>query len=110
MATQTTTQLRTVEARINYFSPDGPAKAYPGTAGYQRRKFDARTVQVSDVRGVEDSFKLETNGLQVVKRQWPAVDINASDSEVQEVIYPDTIAMVKRLSVFSRNIRLHVPS
>jgi hypothetical protein len=97
MATQTMTQLRSVESIINYFPVDGPRKVYPGTAGYQRRKFDSRTVNISDIRGVEHDFKLETNGFQVVKKTWPETKADFTDQQVKNSVYPEAIKVVKQL-------------
>lgn len=97
MATQTLTKLRSVESTINYFPIDGPRKIFPGTAGYQRRKFEARAVNISDIRGAEDDFNLETNGFEIVKNDWPATRIDATDSEVKNTVYPGTIERLKQL-------------
>jgi hypothetical protein len=101
MATQTITQPRTVESTINYFPSDGPKKIYPGTAGYQRRKFDPRTVSITDIRGAEEHFKLETNGFQVVRNKWPETKVDATDQQVKDVVYPETRRLLKQLYVVS---------
>ena len=75
MATEIISQLRTVEATINYFPPNGPTRINPGTAGYQRRKFDSKIVDITDVRGAEDDFNLDKNGFQKVKNMWTTLII-----------------------------------
>ena len=101
MATQTMTQLRTVESTINYFPVDGPKKIYPGTAGYQRRKFDPRTVNITDIRGTEDDFKLDINGFEVVRNKWPETRVDATDQQVKNVVYPETTRLLKQLYALS---------
>ena len=104
MATQTMTQLKTVDSTINYFPADGPKKIYPGTAGYQRRKFDPRTVSIIDIRGAEEHFKLETNGFQVVRNKWPETKVDAPDQQVKDVVYPETRRLLKQLYVVSADL------
>ena len=93
------TMARNVEATVNYFPNDGPKIVYPGTAGYQRRKFDPRSVQISDVRGKEHEFKLATNGFQVIKHEISQPKIDATDAEVKKNIYPGTIKALKQVYV-----------
>jgi hypothetical protein len=38
---------------------------YPGTAGYQRRKFDVKPTMINDLQGQEYKFTLEKNGFVV---------------------------------------------
>lgn len=99
MATATMTASRTVSAKVNYFPIDGARIAYPGTAGYQRRELDPRVVQISDVRGREKEFKLDVNGFQVIKHDLPDVRVDATDAEVKQAIYSETIKVVKQLYV-----------
>lgn len=93
-------QPKTVESTINYFHVDGPRKVYPGTASYQRRKFESRSVQISDIRGTEADYKLDTNGFEIVKHEWPETKVDATDKEVKDSVYPETIEVVKQLYVF----------
>lgn len=89
--------LKTVDATVNYYPPDGPKVFYPGTAGYQRRKFDSRTIPIADIRGAEDNFELERNGFQVVKYDWTEFPLDAPNDKVKEIVYPETIDMLKKL-------------
>lgn len=93
------TQLRAVESTIQYFPADGPRRVYPGTAGYQRRKFDSRRVQIEDIRGSEDKFTLDVNGFQVVTNQWSETKVGATDQQVKATVYPETIRMLKQMYV-----------
>ena len=101
MATETitTTTSRTVEATVNYFPEDGPKIVYPGTAGYQRRKFEPRSVQISDVRGKETEFQLKSNGFQVIKHEIPQPRIDATDAEIKKTIYPETVKALQGVYV-----------
>lgn len=91
------TALKTVHATLNYFPSDGARRVYPGTAGYQRRKFDSQVISVSDIRGAEQDFHLETNGFQVIKHEWPETKVGATDAEVKRAVYPETIKLVKQV-------------
>lgn len=62
-----------VEAQINYFPPDGPKIFYPGTAGYQRRKFDTRTMRIKDVRSATEELNLDKNGFQLAQNECKPV-------------------------------------
>lgn len=95
--TVTTAPTRTVEAKINYYPPDGPKVFYPGTAGYQRRNFDTRSVPINDIRGSEDLFSLDKNGFQVVKNNWTEIGLNDHKEKVESIVYPETIDMLKRV-------------
>ena len=92
-------QLRTVKAKINYYPPDGPNVFYPGTAGYQRRNFDTKDVQIADVRGAEDNFDLDKNGFQIVNYDWTEFGVDDPDQQVRDIVYRESIEMLKKLCV-----------
>lgn len=93
----TTAPTRTVEAKINYYPPDGPKVFYPGTAGYQRRNFDTRSVPINDIRGSEDLFTLDKNGFQVVQNNWTEIGLNDNKEKIESIVYPETIDMLKKV-------------
>ena len=98
MATITTTApVRTVTAKINYYPPDGPRVFYPGTAGYQKRNFDTKSVQINDVRGSEEQFTLDKNGFQVVTNPWTQIGLNDDKEKVESIVYPETVEMLKKM-------------
>lgn len=97
MATETLPP--TVEARINYFPPDGPRIFYPGTAGYQRRNFDARYVQVKDIRAAREDLTLDKCGFQVVHNDWTPIDPNGDAEQIRKVVYSETADFLKKLWV-----------
>lgn len=95
--TTTTAPPRPVEAKINYYPADGPKVFYPGTAGYQRRNFDTRSMPINDVRGSEHEFSLDKNGFQVVKNNWTEIGLNDSKERVESIVYPETIELLRRM-------------
>ena len=92
--------LVSVPSIINYFPQDGPKHVYPGTAGYQRRTFDSRKVQVKDIRGSEKDFSLEKNGFQVAKNKWTEIGVHEENDRVCEVVYPETLKFLTKMYVF----------
>jgi hypothetical protein len=88
-----------VETIINYFHLDNPRVFYPGTAGYQRRKFDKKTTTINDVRGREDDFTLDKNGFVVLKGGWSEEDVEDTPEHIQNVVFPETIEKVKQAYV-----------
>ena len=76
-----------VEANINYFPPDGPRIFYPGTAGYQRRNFDTRTMPIADVRESKEDLTLDKCGFQLAKNNWSQIDANDNFDKVRELVY-----------------------
>ena len=97
MAIENGTTLRSVDATVNYYPPDGPKVFYPGTAGYQRRKFDSRVIPITDLRGAEGDYNLYKNGFQVVKSEWTDVSEEEDSSRVKEIVYKETVAMLKNV-------------
>lgn len=93
-----------VETVINYFHPDEERVFYPGTAGYQRRKFNTRQVTINDLRGREEDFTLDKNGFQVLRAGWSEHDVVDEPDHVKLVVFPETILQVKQAYV-SANCR-----
>ena len=85
-----------VETAINYFDLSNDRVFYPGTAGYQRRKFDVKSTTINDLRGREDEFTLEKNGFQVLKGFWSREDVEDVPEHIKGVVFPETIAAVKQ--------------
>ncbi|KAK5113357.1 hypothetical protein LTR62_003456 [Meristemomyces frigidus] len=96
MATMTLPPI--VEARINYFPPDGPRIFYPGTAGYQRRVFDTQTIQVNDTREAQEDLTLDKCGFQVVHNDWTPIDPDGDPEHIRKVVYSETIDFLKKLT------------
>jgi hypothetical protein len=95
-----------VETVINYFDLSNDRVFYPGTAGYQRRKFDVKPTIINDLRGREDEFTLEKNGFQVLKEVWSREDVEDVPEHIKGVVFPETIAAVKRAYVALYRIKL----
>jgi hypothetical protein len=94
---QTAILTQTVDATVNYFPVDGERSVLAGTAGYQRRPFDPRTVKISNIRGHEDEFKLEKHGFQIVKDSWTQVDPDEQQKQIEDLLYPEAARILQKL-------------
>lgn len=92
--------LMAVETVINYFDLSNDRVFYPGTAGYQRRKFDVKPTIINDVRGREDDFTLDKNGFQILQGIWSEADVEDIPEHIKDVVFPETIAAVKQACVY----------
>lgn len=88
--------MAVVETTINYFDLSNERVFYPGTAGYQRRKFDTKPIQIHDLRGQEDDFTLDKNGFRVLQGLWSEADVKDEPDHIQEIVFPETIEAVKK--------------
>lgn len=87
------------ETIINYFDLSNERVFYPGTAGYQRRKFDKKTTTIHDLRGREKEFTLEENGFAVLQANWSEEDVEDTPEHIKNVVFPETIQKVKEAYV-----------
>lgn len=94
---QTETLTQTVDATVNYFPVGGETFVLAGTAGYQRRPFDPRKVQVTNIRGREDEFKLEKHGFQIVKESWTQVDPDEQPKQIEAALFPEAARILQKL-------------
>lgn len=86
-----------VETILNYHLDSGNGGEqvfYPGTAGNYRRQFDARAIQVKDIRGHEEDFCLDQQGFQILRHESKEKEF-ADEDEVKDVIYEEVIEMLK---------------
>ena len=90
-----------VETNINYFDLSNDRVFYPGTAGYQRRKFNTKQMTINDLRGREQDFTLDKNGFTVLKGGWSEEDVEDSPEHIKNVVFPETIEKVKQAYVSS---------
>ena len=93
--------VHTVRTTLNYALPlskGGSAIFYPGTASAKRRPFDAREVEVADIRGRESDFNLDVQGFQVVSRMSREKTFD-DDERVKEVYYAECEALIKDVLV-----------
>lgn len=88
-----------VETTVNYFHPDEARVFYPGTAGYQRRRHNTRTVTINDLRGREQDFTLDKNGFQVLNARWSEQDVEDKPDHIRDVVFTETIEKVKQAYV-----------
>lgn len=56
-------------------------------------------MQISDIRGAEQQFTLDTNGFQVVKNDWPETKVDATDQDVKITVYLETVSLLKKMWV-----------
>ena len=99
--TTTSTKGRPVNTTLNYYldpSKGGHTEYQIGVSDYYRRKFDPHQVQISDIRGQEDLFKLDTHGFERVKHT--SAEKHFDDNErVKQVVYPETEKLIKDMYV-----------
>jgi hypothetical protein len=60
--------MHVVNTTLNYYlkpGRGGTSSIYPGTAGNYRSKFNVQAVEITDIRGSENSFKLDKQGFEV---------------------------------------------
>jgi len=81
-----------VDTYINYckLPPEGEQLpvVYHQTAGYRRREYDSRPVQVTDVRSCEQELDIDANGFQYVKIFDAAYELFKDDETVKDEVYP----------------------
>ena len=91
----------TIEAIINYHLPladSGPPLAYNvSTAGSRRVKHSQRRLAITNIRGRESEFDLDTHGFQFVQN-FPSEDKNYDDDDrIKRVVYKEVERMLKRV-------------
>lgn len=85
-------------ATLNHYlepSKGGLGVYYAGTVGEKRRKHVEVPVKISDIRGAEDEFKLDTHGFELVERESPE-KLYEHDDRIKDVYYPDCIDLIKK--------------
>ncbi|KAK3724830.1 hypothetical protein LTR37_000878 [Vermiconidia calcicola] len=112
MATGSTTTTLTadgptpkvVSTALNYYLDPlkgGHTSYQIGVSDYYRRKFDSHTVEIQDIRGQEDQFKLDLHGFQHVKHASAEKDFDEKD-EIKRIVYPETAQLIKDVTGASR--------
>ncbi len=92
-------EYKTVETTLNhYLDPKlgGHDHYVTGTASYYRRKFDERPVRISNIRGREDEFDLNTQGFQFCESPTVGGDFRDND-KVKKEVYPETEKLLKEV-------------
>lgn len=107
-STTTTIQLKSspgdIDTTLNYYldpALGGHSSFEAGTAGYYRRKFDERPVQIHDIRGHAGDFNISTQGFQLVAHS-SAEKGYISDGEVKRIVYPEVEKLLKRVTGATR--------
>jgi hypothetical protein len=88
-----------IDTSLNYYldpARGGHSSFEPGTAGYFRRKFDKRPVQIHDIRGHTDDFNVSKQGFQLVKHT-SAEKAYIVDEEVKRIVYPEVEKLLKKV-------------
>ena len=92
-------QPHVVNTTLNYYlSPErGGAKIYqPGAVGDKRRPHDEQKVQVTDIRGREDEFRLDEQGFQIIQLNTSVQDVE-KDADWEGQYFQDIMEQVKKL-------------
>lgn len=93
-----------VRATLNYYldpAKGGHESFWFGTVGEKRRPFDRVDVEISDIRGRENEFDLDTHGFQYMNQK--SMEKKFEDHEkVQKVYYPECVELLKRITGATR--------
>src|SRR5207244_1688250 len=104
-----------VEAELNYSlrTPDKPVSETFGRDGLERRytgRFEKHRVRIADARPLRQSFRLDTNGFELVDHPTRMTDFFDPD-ELREVYYAEMRALIAersgaaRVHVFDHTLR-----
>ncbi|PMB65588.1 hypothetical protein BM221_008949 [Beauveria bassiana] len=102
-----------VQATLNfYLEPEKGGHAYfsVGTAGSYRRKFDQKSVEITDINGLEQDYTLETHGFQFCK-QILSEKTFQDEVIIRSTVYGETESLIKnitgatRVHIFEHSIR-----
>ena len=97
-----------VDTTLKYYlepSRGGSTSFYPGTAGSYRRKFDEQPVQVTDMRGSENKFKLDKQGFELRRHVCTEKDF-VDEVVVKDVVYKETAELLKKAYVKLHQLEL----
>jgi hypothetical protein len=95
-----------VKTTLNYYlKPEqgGSTSFYPGTAGNYRRKLNEQVVQITDIRGSENSFRLDKQGFELRRHVCSEKDFE-DEAVVKDVVYHETAEMLKKAYVKSPSL------
>lgn len=105
-----TSEPQSVTASLNYYTPPASGeRPYLYTydpepsSGQQRRNWapTAHTVQIENLRGREDSVKLDTSGFQFGVHAAAHRAFN-SDADIEREYYPESVDLIKKVTGASR--------
>lgn len=89
-----------IRTDINYYldpSKGGITAFVPGTAGILRRKFETKQMNIHDLRGHENEFKIHKHAFEPIK--WSPPTDSIADEDIKRYIYPDAERIVKHMQV-----------
>ena len=94
------TAPESIDTDVSYFlSPEnggGPTTYLIGTVGARRRKFDPHAVKITNIRGKEEFFSLDTHGFELA--HYPAKEREfANDEKIREGYYREIEHMMREL-------------
>ncbi|KAF2162781.1 hypothetical protein M409DRAFT_27019 [Zasmidium cellare ATCC 36951] len=105
----------TIETTFNYIPhlKDGePERLFnPKTVGYRRHTFEPHTEQVTDIRGHEDEFDVDTHGFQLLKAAPIPEEVYSDDAKFREEGYREVKELLKKATgathvhIFSHIVR-----
>ncbi|KAF2206593.1 hypothetical protein CERZMDRAFT_103257 [Cercospora zeae-maydis SCOH1-5] len=89
-----------IESNLNYVKPPQEGEEWlqhyiPGSAGIHRLKTEPRSVEITDIRGLEQDFHWDTHGFQVIKAK--PLDREIFDQDNREVASRMAAQAVERL-------------
>lgn len=90
-----------IKATLNYYlEPEkgGYEAFWFGTVGEKRRPFEYVEVPITDMRGHEQEFKLDTHGFEYIKvsSKLSPEDTNSYE-RIEEVYYPECEELIKSM-------------
>lgn len=89
-----------IEASFNYMPrlKEGEKERllYPKTMSYRRFPYEAHTQHVTDIRGHEDDFNVDTHGFQLCKAATIPEEVYSDEAKFKEVAYPETKDFLKK--------------
>ena len=95
------TEPHIVKATLNYYlEPEkgGYEEFWFGTVGEKRRPFEYVEVPITDMRGKEQEFKLDTHGFEYVKASSNLTPEDTNSHErIREVYYQECVELMKRM-------------
>ena len=84
---------------LNFYlepSKGGHSSYSVGTAGYYRRRFDTRSVEIRDIRRIGETVDLNTHGFQL-QTHVSGQKTFADDARMKDVVYTEVKQLLKEV-------------
>lgn len=91
--------LPTEDTTLYYYlelKDGGIIQTYPGTAFEKRRKHVPHDVTIKDLRSIQDQFKVDNSGFELIQHKSAVKDFS-NEQEVEQVYYRECIDMIKKV-------------